>query len=98
MKVIEWCRMDETDFYLSRCIKNWAAGNQPPANGRGRLLQAASSPPVQRDRQIIRAMTTLWTKFFGREWVFAEGDWLIGPQAYSRTWSLHVVANWRLAF
>ena len=89
---------DEMDYYLSRSLKNWAAENQPPKGGRARLLSAAASPPVQRDRQIIRVMTTVWSTFFGRDWVYAEGDWLIGPQAHSRAWSLHVETNWRLAF
>lgn len=89
---------DEMDFYLSRSLKNWAATQRPPADDRARLLEAASSPPVQRDRQIIHVLTAVWSGFFGREWVYAEGDWFIGPHAYSRVWSLHVATNWRLAF
>ncbi len=89
---------DEMDFYLSRCLKNWSAGEQPPPGSRARLLSAANSPPVQRDRQIIRILTTVWSGFFGREWVYAEGDWLLGPRTYSRVWSYHVATNWRLAF
>lgn len=89
---------DDMDGYLSRSLKNWAAKNQPPEDSRARLLQAAGSTPVQRDRQIIRVMTAVWSKLFGREWVYAEGDWLIGPHTHSRTWSFHIETNWRLAF
>jgi hypothetical protein len=89
---------DDMDFYLSRCLKNWSANQKPPDGVRALLLEAASSPPVQRDRQIISVLTTVWSKFFGRDWVYAEGDWFLGPQMYSRTWSLHWETNLRLAF
>ena len=89
---------NDIDYYLSRCMKNWAAENQPPLDGRARLLKAASSPPVQRDRQIIRIMTTVWATFFGRDYIYSEAGWVFGPQAYPRDWRLHIDSNWRLAF
>lgn len=39
---------DAIDSYIQQAIKNWAAEQQPPANGRARLLLLASSPSAQR--------------------------------------------------
>jgi len=36
---------DATDAYLKQALKNWAAEQQPPENGRARLLLIAASPP-----------------------------------------------------
>ena len=89
---------DDMDFYLSRCLKNRAAKSQPPSDGRARLLQAANSPPVRRERQIIRIMTAIRNTFFGRDWAYPDADWFIGPRVHSRAWSLHVETNPRFAF
>jgi len=35
---------DTTDAYLKQALKNWAAEQQPPENGRARLLLIAASP------------------------------------------------------
>jgi hypothetical protein len=39
---------DATDRYIQQALKNWAAEQQPPANGRARLLLLAASPSAQR--------------------------------------------------
>jgi len=39
---------DAVDSYIQQAMKNWAAEQQPPANGRARLLLLASSPSAQR--------------------------------------------------
>jgi hypothetical protein len=39
---------DAMDSYIQQALKNWAAEQQPPANGRARLLLLASSPSAQR--------------------------------------------------
>lgn len=39
---------DAMDVYIRRGIKNWAAQNQAPDNGRARLLLVAASPDFQR--------------------------------------------------
>jgi hypothetical protein len=38
---------DFTDDYMRRAIKNWAVEQQPPSNGRARLLLVAAS--IQRE-------------------------------------------------
>jgi hypothetical protein len=86
---------DEMDFYLSRCVKNWAAQYHSPSYGRRRLLQAAASPPVQRERQIVRFLAGLksWLIGSNEQEFYIEGDWVIGPVTQSRAWSYHVVAS-----
>jgi hypothetical protein len=38
---------DAIDSYIQQALKNWAAKQQPPANGRARLLLVASNPASQ---------------------------------------------------
>jgi len=39
---------DAVDGYIQQALKNWAAEQKPPDNGRARLLLLASSPSAQR--------------------------------------------------
>jgi hypothetical protein len=39
---------DSMDGYIRQALKNWAVEQQPPANGRARLLLLAASPSAQR--------------------------------------------------
>lgn len=39
---------DAMDGYVRQALQNWAAEQQPPANGRARLLLLAASPSAQR--------------------------------------------------
>lgn len=48
-----------TDQYVRRALKNWAAAQNPPANGRARLLLVAAS--IQRE-QPYTVETTLKPK------------------------------------
>ena len=89
--------MDEMDFYLSRCVKNWAASHCPPAGGRIRLLRAAASPPVQRERQLVRFLSYLKTLVSVGPDIYYEGEIYLGPITQSRAWSYHFATNIRLA-
>jgi hypothetical protein len=89
--------MEEMDFYLSRCIKNWAATKRAPIGGRARLLEAASSPPVQRDRQIVRFITYVKVLLLVDREIYPEQGSYLGPFTQSRAWSFHFAANWRWA-
>jgi len=42
---------NSTDAYLRQALKNWAADQQPPENGRARLLLLAASPPQKQTAQ-----------------------------------------------
>ena len=48
---------DSMDGYVRQALKNWAVEQQPPANGRARLLLLAASPSAQ--RAILREPTCL---------------------------------------
>lgn len=89
---------DDMDYYVGRCLKNWAAASQPPKSARARLLKAAGSPPVQGERQIMRIMTAIWSMFFGPDWVYPDADNLNGLQMQARPWFLHIDTYMRLAF
>jgi hypothetical protein len=52
---------DAIDGYIQQALKNWAAQQRPPANGRARLLLLASSPSAQRayyERQQATSLDT----------------------------------------
>jgi hypothetical protein len=51
---------DPMDRRIGQILKNWAAEQQPPANGRARLLLLASSPEAQKDqtRAVLRSTQT----------------------------------------
>lgn len=89
--------MDEMDYYLSRCIKNWAATKKAPIGGRVRLLDAASSPPVQRERQMVRLLTYFKALLLADREFYPEREFYLGPFTQSRAWSFHFAANWRWA-
>jgi hypothetical protein len=97
MKDLKLFDMDEMDFYLSRCVKNWAASKHPPVNGRARLLRAAGSPPVQRDRQFMRFITYLKVMLMIGQDVYPEREFF-GPITKTSVWSFDHSANWRWAF
>lgn len=100
MKDHEWCDMnDEMDFYLSRCLKNWAAESQPPRAARARLLRAASSPPVQGERMLSRFYSFIRTFIpYGEERLEEYHDgWVLAPYHQPRVWSFYFAASWRMA-
>jgi len=98
MKDHEWCEMDdEMDPYLGRCIKNWAAQYQPPADGHVRLIEAAMSHPVQNGRRLMHVLALLSSVFQSRAMVNPHNEWQRGPYSQSRPWSLYFATNYRLA-
>ena len=95
MKDLEWCVMDEMDFYIKRCVKNWAAKRQPPTRGRARLIKAASASLVQNDRQVVRFINYLKLWITVSQDIYSENDLYRGPITQSRAWSFHFAANCR---
>jgi hypothetical protein len=91
---MEYKVQDAMDSFISRCLKNWAAHQAPPADGKERLLQAAQLPlpPVKH--------------FIGRIWldrIFStqvpqrmfEDDVLTIPFTQSRILSFHLTTSIR---
>ena len=80
---------DATDNYLRQRIKNWAAQQKPPPNGRSRLLLVASST--------ANKLMRLGDTFEGRSH-FAPNrsssqhipSWLFEPLNRSALWSLDI--------
>jgi hypothetical protein len=78
---------DEGDTYLGRCVKNWAAGRQPPADGRERLLSQARQE-TQEQHSISRGK---FRQFIDKLWSYESfgvpgnyrANWYIPP--YRRT-------------
>ena len=94
MKDLDWCDMnDEMDFYLSRCVKNWAAQQQPPPGGRTRLLETASSPAIEQRRYFDRLLYAINLWLFTPDHTYHNHEWSIGPITQSRAWSFHLVAD-----
>jgi len=87
--------MDEMDFYIKRCVKNWATKRQPPARGRARLIKAASASLIQDDRQLVRFLTYIKSSIMVSQDIYFENDLYRGPITQSRAWSFHFAANCR---
>jgi hypothetical protein len=81
---------DEMDFYLSRCIKNWTAQYRPPVDGRRRLLLAAMSPPIQRERWMVRLMAACLHWLLGQQSIYLPSDLEIGHYTFSIKWCLSI--------
>jgi len=56
---------DAMDSYIQQALKNWAAKQQPPANGRARLLLLAANPASQQVH-LVKESNTTWRDFFNR--------------------------------
>jgi hypothetical protein len=89
---------DETDRYLSRCLKNWAARWQSPAQGRQRLLDAATKPESIHNKPFEN-----YTLFKDRPFALSgESDplmaalysnrWLSGSFTLLQAWPLHMAS------
>jgi len=89
--------MDEMDFYLGTRMKNWAAAHQPPAGGRIRLLRAASSAPVQRDRLFVRFLSYIKMWFTIDQDIYSEGDFYLGSITQARALFYPFATDMRLA-
>lgn len=80
--------MDGMDSYLGICLKNWAAQQQPPVDGRERLLRSLASSPAQPKNSYI---TRLWQRIFAPQPVYRpSNNWLLVPFTQSRAWSFHI--------
>ena len=88
---------EEMDFYLRRCIKDWAAGYQPPADGRAKLLKAAEQTWQHAPARRLGAIAYLWALIFDQPVVDFHPDGMVRPYTQSRNWSLYIATQWRLA-
>ena len=90
--------MDQHDEYLSKTLKNWAANQQPPRDGRSRLLQAARGFQAQRETggglwEDIRNRCAIDVVLSRR-----RDSRSFAPVTQSRLWSLYMVTSSRFAF
>lgn len=89
---------DGMDVYLGRCLKNWAAYHQPPADGRRRLLQTACLMPVQQERWLLNLLGMLKDRYFCAARNFdTYCEWSREPVMPPRVLYFNVAVNWRLA-
>lgn len=87
----------EMDAYISRCLKNWAAYRQPSADGRQRLLRAASiQPELYRTRLASPIASLIRSILYTQPIVEPDAEWLFTPFTQSRLWSFHMATSSRL--
>jgi hypothetical protein len=82
------------DSFISRSLKNWAARQSAPADGKERLLQAAQAPPPPVKHFIGR----IWLdKLFSTKVPLRsfEDDVLTVPFTQSRILSFHLTTSIR---
>jgi hypothetical protein len=88
---------DWPDQYLNKCIKNWVAHYQPLPGSKERLMRAAISPPVQRDRKIGHWLAIFVSVFSGHPAYFSSKAAIDQPYSHTSLWSFHISTNWHLA-
>ncbi len=90
---------DDIDIYLSKYLKNWAARQQPPVNGRRILLEKAASPLLQRQWRVTRLFTWIDTlcTYPAQETLYYRNEWSMDPVTKSHIWSSHLITNIRIA-
>jgi hypothetical protein len=80
---------DANDVYVRQCLKNWAAQQQPPANGRARLLLKVSSPEAPSRNDTLSRMDK-----DGHYYALASSqspsERIVEPFSQSRLWVLHM--------
>jgi hypothetical protein len=88
---------DEIDNYVERSLKNWAARQRPPADGRQRLLQAAPKPVLQKQNILAQLLSILFNPNdpFERNHYF-QNEWEMGPAFSSMVSTFHFASSWRL--
>lgn len=80
---------DDMDLYLSRCLKNWAAQQQPPANQRARLLLLATAPaPEYFDESDLDPLVVPKRFTAPREFFHPYVDRSVTP--FSLVWAFHI--------
>ncbi len=91
---------DEMDRYIDRCLKNWAAKFQPPADGRTRLLRRALTPPAPEPAPLssfFAALTNRWSP--SREHYYSQRHWqLVRSETRSIDWSLGFAVHQKLTY
>ncbi len=79
---------DVVDVYIQQGLKNWAARQQPPANGRARLLLKAASLASKVEQPQPREKID--ARFLPPALARSLSDQIFDPFYQSRVWSLQV--------
>ena len=91
---------DEAELYLSRCLKNWAASQRAPLDGKERLLLAAALPPQAQQSWAERCLAEIKNRYARSE------DLFVYPRPepircvslmLSSVWIFNFSTNYRLA-
>jgi hypothetical protein len=88
---------DDIDDYVERSLKNWAARQRSPADGRQRLLLAAPIPVLQEKTKLAQLLSILINPNdpFERT-IYPQCEWEMGPALSSIASTFHFAWNWRL--
>jgi len=82
------------DSLISRSLKNWAARQSPPADGKERLLKAAKLPPPPVHQFIGRLWLDKFLSYTPPQRLF-ESDVMTVPFTQSRVLSFHFTKSIR---
>lgn len=89
---------DGLDTYLSNCLKNWTAQQQPRHDVRAQLLQKASAYPYTQEETVNT--TSFWRKYL-LGWRLPQqlpyGELVLGPYTQTRAWTFNLISASRLA-
>ncbi len=90
----------EMDRYIDRCLKNWTAKFQPPADGRARLLERALEPPAPEPApfsSFFAAFTNRWSS--SGEHYYSQRQWqIVRSEIHSINWSLGFAVHQKLTY
>lgn len=79
---------DAVDVYIRQGLKNWAARQQPPANGRARLLLKAASLAIILEQ--LQPREKIDARFMHPALARSLSDQIVDPISQSMFWSLQV--------
>jgi hypothetical protein len=90
---------DNTDLYISRCLKNWTARYPAPGDGKAELLNQASRPVIINEPVLVRFLSGVQVRMRTADDQIYPHSRLsfMEPFTLSTLWSFHMVANTRLA-
>jgi hypothetical protein len=89
---------NELDITYSRILKNWASMNQPPSDGRERLLKVASLPPAHLQMKKPNIFSLLIERLFYTDLELRyQDDWPDGLMDRNMSWAVCFSTNWRMA-
>jgi hypothetical protein len=80
---------DAMDVYVRQCLKNWAVQQQPPENGRARLLLKAASIDVQLNNETLSRLDRDG-HFYPLASSQSPSERIVEPFSQSRLWVLHI--------